>query len=324
MKAISLQISEAEAGDRVDKFLAVRIPEYSRSYFVGLTKEGKILVNGKIAKPSYRLLSGDTIEAELTELQMPSDPEAESIPIDILYEDANVIVLNKQAGLVVHPGTENASGTLVNALIHYFPNITEAVYDSESIVSKSRPGLVHRLDKDTSGVIIVAKTKQGMEFLSEQIHDRKATKTYLALCYGRLKHDSGKLHNYLGRDPKHRMRIAEIGKGKGKEAISDYQVEKIYKDKSGNYYSLVRVNLETGRTHQIRVQMSIIGNPVIGDTLYGTSQSKKASLALQVKRQLLHASTLSICLPGDTAARTFEAPLPPDFDNILKKIASIE
>lgn len=323
MKAISLQVSESEAGERIDKFLSEKMPEYSRNYFLGILKEGKVLVNNKLMKPSYRLLSGDTIDAQLDVRRPDADPTAEDIPLDIIYEDTDIIVLNKQAGIVVHPGTENSSGTLVNALIHYYPMITEVVYDSGSPVSRARPGLVHRLDKDTSGVMVVAKNKKAMAYLSEQIHHRQIGKTYLALCWGTPKNSSGTIRSFLGRDPNHRMKMKGVDKDKGKEAISSYEVIKTLSNKQGQVFSLIRIKLETGRTHQIRVQMSEMGCPVLGDSLYGNKASLLAATDLGIKRQLLHAEKLEIKLPNSSKLATFEAAVPNDFATATSKLSPL-
>lgn len=317
MKIIS--ITESEAGERVDSFLAKKFPEYSRNYFSNLIADKNVSVNSKSVKSSYKLKVGDQISVEFVEKEA-NELKAEEIALDIIYEDDDVIVLNKKPGIVVHPAAGNASGTLVNALLNYFPAIKHAVYDEASEVSKIRPGLVHRLDKDTSGVMIVAKNARAMHSLSRQIQNRSIKKVYWALCSGWPKNDEGNLVNYLGRHPKNRKLIADIGKEKGRESISYYKVLRYLKDDKENKICLVEFDIKTGRTHQIRVQSAIMGNPVIGDKAYGSKQCLKISEELGATRQLLHAKSLSVSLPGDTKQSVFDAPLPEDFKNILDKL----
>lgn len=312
-----IKIIPAEAGERIDTFLAKEFPEHSRSYFNNLINNNKVLVNDKSVKSSYKLKAGDDVSIEFTESKETRELEAEKIPLDIIFENNDVIVINKQPGIVVHPAAGNKSGTLVNALLHHFPAITEAVYDKKSEVSKIRPGMVHRLDKDTSGVLIVAKNARAMHSLSRQIQNRNVKKEYLALCYGWPKEKSEKLVSYLGRHPKNRKTIADIGKEKGKEAISFYRVKKYLSDKKGNKYSLIEFDIKTGRTHQIRVQSANMHHPVMGDSAYGNKLSIKLSYDLKIKRQLLHAKRLHITLPGDTKQTTFEAKIPEDFSRVV-------
>lgn len=316
-KLKTLTINSDEIGERIDKFLSLKFPEYSRNYFVDLIKINKIKLNNKSIKPSYILKVGDRVKIEFLEISETAEARGEDIDLDIIYEDENVIVINKQPGLVVHPAAGHSSGTLVNAIINYFPAIKNAVYDKDNQVSKLRPGLVHRLDKDTSGVLIVAKNARSMHSLSRQIQNRTAKKIYFALCYGVPKITSGKLVNYLGRHPKNRKLIADIGTEKGKKAISNYKVITIYKFAAGTY-SLVEFEIESGRTHQIRVQCSIMGNPVLGDKFYGNKASDIFSSLCKIKRQMLHARALSIKLPGKNKLTTFLAPFPEDFNKMIR------
>lgn len=311
----------SEAGERIDAFLAKEYPGHSRSYFGDLISSGKVFVNGKSVKASYKLKENDEITVELISEEEADELKAENIPLDIIFKNDDVIVLNKQPNIVVHPAAGNTTGTLVNALLYHFPKISEAVYDEDSEVSRIRPGMVHRLDKDTSGVLIVAKNVRAMHSLSRQIQNRNVKKEYLALCYGWPKEESGKLLSYLGRHPKNRKMIANIGEEKGREAISFYKVKEYLSDKKGNKYSLIEFDIKTGRTHQIRVQAADMHHPVMGDSAYGTKSSIKLSHDLGAERQLLHAEKLSVTLPGDTKQTTFEAPVPKDFDRTLAKLS---
>ncbi len=318
-----IKISEKETGERLDVFLAKNFTEYSRTYFSDLIKKGDVKVNGDKNKSSYRIDTNDEIIINFIEAPK-TDLLPEDIKLDIIYEDKDVIVLNKQAGIVVHPAAGNSSGTLVNALISHFPEIREAVYDQKSEVSRIRPGLVHRLDKDTSGALIVAKNSRAMHSLSRQIQNRTVKKTYLALCFNWPNKASGELISHLGRHPKNRKLIAHIGPTKGKEAISSYEVLKYLSDNSENKYCLIEFNIKTGRTHQIRVQAADMGSPVMGDKAYGNKQSIKLSDNLGIERQLLHAKTLSITLPGNTKPSIFDAPLPQDMKEALSRLAEIK
>ncbi|MCL4417964.1 MAG: RluA family pseudouridine synthase [Actinobacteria bacterium] len=315
-------IDSPRAGKRLDLFLANEFPNYSRSYFADLIKKGNVLVDGLKSKSSHITTEGERVCVEFVKLQ-ESQLFPEKIKLQIIYEDKNVIVLNKQPGLVVHPAAGNKEGTLVNALLHYFPEIKEAVYQKGNAVSEQRPGLVHRLDKDTSGAIIVAKNSRAMHSLSRQIQNRTIKKIYWALCCGWPKNNEGKLINYLGRHPKNRKMIADIGKDRGKEAKSDYKVLQHLEDMKGNKISLIEFDIKTGRTHQIRVQANIIGIPVLGDSVYGNKHCVNLSKKLNIERQMLHAKTLAITLPGNNKQSIFEAPLPEDFSLVLKKLKII-
>lgn len=306
---------------RIDQYLASTYPEYSRAYFQNLIEENKVQVNGIFIKPSFKLREADEIEINFVEAPADHDLKPADIKLDIIFEDDDVIVINKQPGLVVHPAAGNADNTLVNALIHYFPKIKQAVYVKDSEVSKVRPGLVHRLDKDTSGVMIVAKNARAMHSLSRQIQNRNVVKKYLAICYGRPKKEKGTLTNFLGRHAKNRKMIAEVGENKGKIAISDYKLIKNFEIDRAKI-SLLEFDIKTGRTHQIRVQAKTIGCPVLGDQVYGSKDSIKLSKQLNVDRQMLHAKELIITLPGGTKSSKFEAPITPDFERVLEEITS--
>lgn len=311
-----------EEGKRVDLFLKEKYPEYSRSYFAKLAKLGNIKVLGKTIKPSYELKEGDRVEVDLIEIDNGLEVKPADIPLDIIYEDKDVIVINKQPSLVVHPAVGNYENTLVNALVNYLPEIKNTIRDENQSISYLRPCLVHRLDKDTSGVIIVAKNIKTLNFLSNEIKDRHATKKYLAFCYGWPKVDNKELVNYLGRDPKNRLRYTEVGENKGRKAILRYKVKEYFETQDNKKLSLVEFDLKTGRTHQIRVQTKLNNFPVLGDDLYGTKESIFLAKSLGVKRQLLHSYYLKI-KTSPTSEKTFIAPLPNDFLNLEDKLSTI-
>lgn len=321
MKNSTLLKFDQNIPGRIDQFLAKHYPDYSRSYFRNLITQNKISVNSKEVKPSYKLKAGDKIKIDFVEISKDYDLKPANIKLDIIYENDDVIVINKQPGIVVHPATGNKDNTLVNALVNYFPKIKEAVYNKDSEVSKVRPGLVHRLDKDTSGVMIVAKNARAMHSLARQIQNRDVVKKYLAICYGWPKKEKGTLTNFLGRHAKNRKMIAEVGENKGKIAVSDYKLIKNFEIDRAKI-SLLEFDIKTGRTHQIRVQAKTIGCPVLGDQVYGSKDSIKLSKRLNANRQMLHAKELIITLPGDTKISKFEAPITPDFERVLEKITS--
>lgn len=324
MKSKYISVANTEAGERLDLFLVKKMAGISRNFIVREIKNGHVKVNDKIVKASYILKTDDEIELDFDKSSIESPiPTGEDIKLNIVYEDNNVIVINKPSDLVVHPGTGNRSKTLVNALIKHYPKIKDAVYDQNNIISTQRPGIVHRLDKDTSGLIVAAKNIKALKFLSREVKNRKFNKIYWALCFGWPKNSSGCLINYLGRHPKKRLKVAEIGKEKGREAILNYKVLQEFKYKDNNNLSLIEFNIKTGRTHQIRVQSSIMDNPVMGDLLYGNKLSKILAQKFNIKRQLLHAKILELYLPEDKKRHRFEAPLPDDFVktiSVLKKI----
>ncbi len=318
----TLNISPQDEGVRLDSFLFRHHPDYSRSYFNALIKDQTVQVNGGPSKSSYHVKAGDIIEFDLIEKPQPKLVEAENIPLSIVFQNDDVVIIDKPAGLVVHPAPGHPTGTLVNALAHSFPLITTAVYEDSNELSMSRPGLVHRLDKETSGIMIVAKNIKTMIFLARQIKNRKAKKIYLALCAGWPKNPRGKLINHLGRSSKDRKSYTEVGLEKGREAISDYQTVENFLTPQQERVSLLKFEIKTGRTHQIRTQAKMAGFPVIGDDLYSTKESSSVSEHLGAKRQMLHAKSLSITLPKDGKARIFDAPLPADFTQILNKLRS--
>ncbi|MCS6803377.1 MAG: RluA family pseudouridine synthase [Chloroflexota bacterium] len=287
-----------QPGVRLDRFLADQRPDLSRAFVRTLIETGNATVDGKPAKPGLRLSGGERIT-----LMVPVAPplllEGENIPIPILYEDEDVLVIDKPAGLVVHPAAGHERGTLVHALLGRGGELA-------GIGASPRPGIVHRLDKDTSGVLIVAKTPHGERQIARQIQDRQVVKTYLALVEGHPDPPQGRIEAPIGRDPRHRQRMAVVADGR--EAITDYRTVRTI-----GPFSLLEVNLITGRTHQIRVHLAAIGHPVAGDTLYGRPRKGGPP------RQFLHASRIGFRRPRDGAWIEVESPLPADLATWLAR-----
>ncbi|PRX33508.1 ribosomal large subunit pseudouridine synthase D [Orenia metallireducens] len=292
-------IIEADySNKRVDKFLSKKNDDLSRSYLQELIDDDKVLVNGKAVKKSYKLSAGDKLELLVPEPE-ELEVKAENIPLDIIYEDDDIVVVNKQPDLVVHPAPGNEEGTLVNALLYHCDNLS-------GINGVIRPGIVHRLDKDTSGAMVVAKNDEAHLNLTEQFKERDTKKIYLTLVEGKVKYKKGKIDAAIGRDSKDRKKMAVTSKN-SKKAVSGFKVLKRYQK-----HSLVEVNLETGRTHQIRLHMEYMGHPVVGDELYGYNQK-----TLDVKRQMLHSHLLGFYHPRTGEWVEFEAPLLEDMRQVL-------
>lgn len=298
-------VEKENVNKRIDAFLANKNPEQSRVAIQRLIENKKVLVNGKKIKPSYKIQENDEItmeEIEPVEVAL----KAQEIPLDIIYEDKDIIVVNKPKGMVVHPGNGNPDGTLVNAIM-------AICKDSLSgIGGEIRPGIVHRLDKDTSGIIIVAKNDKAHINLSEQIKDHKVKKTYIALVKGIVKENTATINMPIGRSEKDRIKMAVTKKGK--EAITHFKVLKRY-DK----YTLLQVNIETGRTHQIRVHLSQIGYPIVGDEVYSKGKNE-----WNIKGQCLHAKSLEFVHPTTGEKMYLEAPLPEYFEKILEELKNRE
>lgn len=299
-------IKEGEAY-RVDKYLAEQLPDVSRSQIKGIIESGNVTLDGEtVEKAGVKAKQGSVIEILVNEKnEVGLLPE--NLPLNIIYENDHVIVVNKPSGMVVHPGAGNDSGTLLNALLAHFPPIRE-VGESE------RPGVVHRLDKDTSGVMLFAKTDKAYRWLVKQFKTRAVRKTYLALVDGHPPTPTGRIEAPVERDVRYRTRMAVGLRGQGKPAISEYFEIQRYSE-----HTLLEVHPVTGRTHQIRVHLSYIGAPVVGDTLYG-----RRNPSIKIDRFFLHAKLLALRLPGDRTARSFEAPLPPDLGEILSNLETRE
>ena len=302
MSQISLQADETYMDERLDKFLSAMLPDQSRSYLQKIIKDGNVLVNGEPKKSSYRLEDGDEVTADLPELQSP-DIEPENIPLDILYEDADVIVVNKPQGMVVHPAPGHTSGTLVNALMFHCGD------ELSGINGEKRPGIVHRIDKDTSGVLMVAKNDMAHQSLAAQLAEHSITRKYNAVVYNGFTEDEGTVDEPIGRNPQDRKKMAVTQKH-SRHAVTHYRViERMEK------FTLIEAQLETGRTHQIRVHMTYIGHPLLGDMVYGPKKQP-----IHLEGQALHARVLGFIHPRTGEYLEFEAPLPPYFEALLERL----
>ena len=293
--------------DRLDKYLVSCLPEFSRARIQGLIIDGFVLINGVPAKKAGQVIEdGDDIEVRVPP-PVPSGLVAEDIPLDIVFENDDLIVVNKPAGMVVHPAAGHYSGTLVNAVLGYDP-------DLEGIGGEERPGLVHRLDKETSGLIILAKNERAHNWLQDQFRLRKVEKTYLALVDGKPPTPAGRVEAAIGRDPRHRKKMAIVSPGKGREAVSEYKTLESFKN-----HTLLEFHPHTGRTHQIRLHCQFLGCPIVGDSVYG-----KRSTTVSIDRHFLHAFRLKIILPGEKSPRMFEADLPEELKNVLEEVKRYE
>lgn len=290
------------AGVRIDKYLTESLDGFTRSALSRLIDDENVLVNGKAVSKNYKLRLNDNITVFVPDA-VPLETEPENIPIDIIYEDDDLLVVNKPKGMVVHPAAGNYNGTLVNALLYHCKDSLSGI---NGVI---RPGIVHRIDKDTSGLLIVAKNDTAHLDLAQQIKEHSFHRAYQAVAYGNFKDDSGTVHQPIGRSPKDRKKMAVTDKN-SKDAVTHYEVLKRY----GNF-TRIRCVLETGRTHQIRVHMAYIGHPLAGDGVYGP---KKVITALN--GQCLHAGELGFVHPTTGKYMEFKAPLPDYFENFLKKL----
>lgn len=293
--------AEAEdAGTRADVFLAAKLG-VSRSNMQKLLEDGRVKRGEKIIKANYKVRAGEMFVVDIPEPE-PIEAVPENIPLDIIYEDDDVVVLNKARGMVVHPAPGNYTGTLVNALLYHCSNLS-------GINSAIRPGIVHRLDKDTSGIMIVAKNDAAHISLSQQIQSKTAVRTYLAVLRGNIKTDSGTIETQIARDKTDRKKMA-VAKEGGRDAITDYEVLERF-----GKYTLVRCKLRTGRTHQIRVHMEYLGYPLVGDPKYSPMKTP-----FGIKGQALHSHTLEFTHPRTGERMKFEAPLPEDMHKIITRL----
>jgi 23S rRNA pseudouridine1911/1915/1917 synthase len=316
---LTIQVGTQDAGMRVDTFLSTQVADLSRSYAAALIQKQQILVNAKPLKPSYKLKAGDCIHVRLpkpTQTRIIPEP----IDLDVVFEDPYLIVVNKPAGLVVHPAAGHSSGTLVNALLNHCPDI-------EGIGGEQRPGIVHRLDKDTSGLLIVAKDNPTHNQLAQQFKNRKISKQYLAIIRGAPVEDSGCIELPVGRHPLDRKKMSTIS-SKGRNATTIWHVKQRYQGAT-----LIEADLITGRTHQLRVHFQAIGYPILGDPVYsgrrGIYRDIKAGHPLRpllkwVNRQMLHACRMSLRHPHSGQQMTFSAPLPDDMSNVLNLLVRFQ
>jgi 23S rRNA pseudouridine1911/1915/1917 synthase len=294
---------EKDSGERLDKFLVEQLPEFSRSRLQGLISDGFVHVNGRAAKKAGQLIEhGQQISVRIPPPE-PSGLIAEDIALDIIFENDDLLVVNKPAGMVVHPAAGHASGTLVNAVLGYDPDI-------EGIGGEERPGLVHRLDKETSGLIVLAKNDKAHQWLQDQFRLRQVEKTYLALVDGKPPTPSGRVEAPIGRDPSHRKKMAIVPLRKGREAVSEYKTLESFAE-----HTLLEFHPHTGRTHQIRLHCQFLGCPIVGDSIYGHRHS-----TVKIDRHFLHAHKLKITLPNDKQASVFEVPLPAELEAVLKTL----
>lgn len=292
---------DKQTHQRLDKFLTENLPEFSRSRIQGLIADGFVEVDGRAAKKAGQILESGSALAVRIPPPVPVDLIPEDIPLDIVYENDELLVVNKPAGMVVHPAAGHASGTLVNAVLGYDPEI-------EGIGGEERPGVVHRLDKDTSGLILLAKNERAHRWLQDQFRLRKVQKTYLALVDGGPPTPSGRVEAHIGRDIKNRKRMAVVTARRGREAVSEYKTLESFKK-----HTLLEVYPLTGRTHQIRLHCAFLKCPIVGDAVYGRKHA-----SLEINRHFLHASRLKIVLPGENEPRVFTAPLPDDLAAVLE------
>ncbi len=307
-------------GKRLDRFLQVELPGHSRAFLQKLIEQGDVLVNGKPGKPSYRVHTGDRI-AVVIPPPRPLETRPEEIPLDVLYEDNDLIVVNKPAGMVVHPAAGNTEHTLVNALLHHCRG------KLAGIGGVQRPGIVHRLDKGTTGCLVVAKTDTAHQSLVAQFKARGVKKIYRAVCWGNFTKNSGTIETAIGRSAHDRKKMSThpATAGRGRTALTEYRVLKQLGE-----FALVELTLHTGRTHQIRVHMAHIGHPIVGDTVYGRSRQSEAESARHAKqirdprsaipiaRPLLHAYKLGFTHPRTGKFMEFEAPIPKDISKICQ------
>ncbi|MDY3765379.1 MAG: RluA family pseudouridine synthase [Lachnospiraceae bacterium] len=302
MEQYYCEITHEESGKRIDRFLSEQFPQYSRSFWQKLIKEQKILVNQKESKNNYKLNTGDQVEIEIPDPEI-LDVEPENIPLDILYEDEDLIIVNKPKGMVVHPSAGHYTNTLVNALLYHCKD------QLSGINGTMRPGIVHRIDQDTTGSLVVCKNDFAHNALAEQLKVHSITRKYRAIVHGVIKEEEGTIDQPIGRHPIDRKKMA-VNHKNGKEAVTHYRVLERFQK-----YTYIECQLETGRTHQIRVHMSSISHPILGDTVYGP-----AKCPYHLQGQTLHAMVLGFVHPRTGAYLEVTAPLPDYFEELLKKL----
>ena len=301
METIFLTATPEEKGRRLDQFLAEQLEELTRSAAQRLAEEEHVLLNGKPLKKNYKMAGCETLEVHLPDPE-PIDAVPQNIPLDIAYEDEDLLVINKPKGMVVHPAPGNLDGTVVNAVLYHCGE------SLSGIGGAFRPGIVHRIDKDTSGLLIIAKNDRAHLYLSEQLKDHTLARTYEAVVIGGLKEDKGTVNAPIGRSPKDRKKMAIVPDGR--HAVTHYEVLARYPG-----YTHIRCKLETGRTHQIRVHMASLGHPIVGDEVYGPSKSK-----FDLQGQCLHARELTFLHPADGQPRLVKSDLPDYFTDLLHKL----
>lgn len=302
-----IEISATDNGERIDKYLSEKFSEYSRSYIKGLIDDGRVSVSGKTVKSSFKVFNGAAITVNIPPLK-EVEIIPENIPLDILYEDEDVILINKPKRMVVHPAAGHYTGTLVNALMYHCKE------NLSGINGELRPGIVHRIDMDTTGVIIVCKNDVSHRLIAEQLKEHSIKRKYQAIVYGAFKIDEGTIEGPIGRSKTDRKKMAIVPDGKA--AITHYRVIKNYTSPNGNNFAHIECELETGRTHQIRVHMASIGHPLLGDEVYGAAKNP-----FKLQGQALHAEMLGFVHPHTGEYMEFHAPLPQYFLELLKRLA---
>ncbi len=295
-----IELWVTESGQRLDKYIAQEVPTLSRAAVQKLLKDGRVTVNAELLKASYRVQTGDAILVRVPVVE-PAVVRPEPVPLDIVYEDDDLIVVNKPAGMVVHPAYGHQAGTLVNALLAHCPALADQDHDE-------RAGIVHRLDKDTSGLIIVAKNEHSRLYLQDQFKRREVKKIYLALVEGHLTTRQGAIEAPIGRSRRQRKRMGVVREGRA--AYTTYRVVEYFAD-----HTLLEAEPKTGRTHQVRVHLAFIGHPLVGDAVYGFRKQR-----LKIPRQFLHASYLGFRRPSDDQYLELQAALPPDLQQVLDKL----
>lgn len=303
MENYNFKVDENSVGIRLDVFISNEFEERSRSYIQGIIEKENATVNGKCRKSNFKLKLEDKIDLCIPD-PIELNVKAEDIPLDIIYEDSDVIVINKPQDMVVHPAPGNYTGTLVNALLNHCKDLS-------GINGVLRPGIVHRIDKDTSGALVVAKNDNSHNSLAAQLKDHSMTRSYLAIVEGVIKDDEGTVDAPIGRHPKDRIKMAIVESGK--KAVTHYKVIERF-----DGYTLVECNLETGRTHQIRVHMAKIGHPLVGDLIYGFKKQR-----FNLKGQVLHAKRLGFIHPATNKYMEFDSPIPTYFENLITKLRNI-
>jgi 23S rRNA pseudouridine1911/1915/1917 synthase len=290
--------------ERLDRYLSEKLPEFTRSRLQAFIKEGLVTVNDvAVTKTGFRLEGEGVIHVAIPAVK-PAELIPEEIPLSVIFENNDMLVINKPAGMVVHPAAGHDSGTLVHAALAHAPEM-------DGIGGEIRPGVVHRLDKETSGLILMAKNDSAHQWLQNQFRDRQVEKYYLALVDGHLPTPKGRVEAPVGRDPSHRKRMAIVPAHRGREAVSEYRTLQVFEN-----HTLVEVQIFTGRTHQIRLHMAFLECPIAGDRLYGHRHS-----TVPLKRHFLHAARMVIRIPGEDQPRIFEAPLPLELQNVLDELS---
>ena len=306
-EVIELSVVSEDSGERIDKYLSGKLTEYSRSYLKGLIDEGKVMVEGKPVKSSFKVTEGINISISIPPVK-EVEIIPENIPLDIIYEDEDVILVNKPKGMVIHPAAGHYTGTLVNALMYHCRD------NLSGINGELRPGIVHRIDMDTTGVIIACKNDVSHRIIAEQLKEHSIKRKYQAIVYGVFKDEEGRIEGPIGRSKTDRKKMAVIPDGK--PAVTHYRVIRNYTSPNGNNFAHIECELETGRTHQIRVHMTSIGHPLLGDEIYGAAKNP-----FKLDGQALHAEMLGFVHPRTGEYMEFHAPLPEYFSKLLTKLA---